>query len=207
VTRLAMARVTMLRGQPAEVANSLEWLEASLRADATPEAIVLLAVPAAVRAALAQPDQAAELLVEIDGNPVSREVPNYPAYLPMMVRTALSLDEPELARRLVANVESRNPITEHALATANAALAETDGDHQAAADGYADAAQRWQAFAVVPEQGFAHLGHGRTLLALGRPGDATPVLLQARDIFTRLQAAPALTETDALLQQATALSS
>jgi len=41
----------------------------------------------------------------------------------------------------------------------------------------------------------------------GHPGDATPALPQARDIFTRLQAAPALAETDLLLQQATALSS
>ena len=39
------------------------------------------------------------------------------------------------------------------------------------------------------------------------PSEASPVLQQAREIFQQLQAAPALAETDALLQQATALSS
>ena len=89
----------------------------------------------------------------------------------------------------------------------NAALAEARGDLQAAADGYADAAKRWQAFGVVPEQAFALLGQGRSLTALGRTAEARPVLQQAREIFQTLQAAPALAETDALLQQATALSS
>ena len=42
---------------------------------------------------------------------------------------------------------------------------------------------------------------------LGRTAEASPVLQQAREIFQALQAAPALAETDLLLQQATALSS
>ena len=78
---------------------------------------------------------------------------------------------------------------------------------QAAADAYADAAERWERFGVVPEQAFALLGQGRCLVGLSRPTEAAPVLQQAREIFERLQAAPALAETDALLQQATALSS
>ncbi len=104
-------------------------------------------------------------------------------------------------------VQPLTPYNEHALAAVNAALAENQGDLQAAADGYADAAHRWQAFGVVPEQAFALLGQGRTLTALGRTNEATPVLRQAREIFQTLQAAPALAETDQLLQQATALSS
>jgi hypothetical protein len=95
---------------------------------------------------------------------------------------------------------------EHALTTANAALAEAHRDHQTAAQGYADAADRWQRFGVVPEQAFALLGRGRSLLALAQPSDADPVLRQTRQILDRLGAAPALTETDALLQQTTALS-
>ena len=104
-------------------------------------------------------------------------------------------------------LSTQHPYHEHALTTAHAALDEAHGNLQAAADGYADAAHRWQTFGVLTEQAFAHLGHGRTLLALGSTGDATVVLLQARDIFTRLQATPALTETDALLKRTTALSS
>jgi tetratricopeptide (TPR) repeat protein len=94
-----------------------------------------------------------------------------------------------------------------ALVAVNAVLSENQGDLEAAAAGYADAAQRWQAFGAVPEQAFALLGQGRCLTRLGRTSEATPVLQQAREIFTRLQAAPALAETDQLLRQATALSS
>ena len=78
-----------------------------------------------------------------------------------MVRTALALDNQGLARRLAAEVEPRSPYHQHALATVNAALAEANGDLQAAAVGYADAAKRWQSFGVVPEQAFALLGQGR----------------------------------------------
>ena len=124
-----------------------------------------------------------------------------------MVRTALAIGDPELAERLVSGLEPRYPYAEHALVAANAALAEARGDLQAAADAYADAADRWERFGVVPEQAFALLGQGRCLLGLARPTEAAPVLQHAREIFERLQAAPALAETDALLQQATALSS
>ena len=48
---------------------------------------------------------------------------------------------------------------------------------------------------------------GRCLIGLSRPTEAAAVLQQAREIFERLKAAPALAETDALLQQATARSS
>jgi hypothetical protein len=60
---------------------------------------------------------------------------------------------------------------------------------------------------VLFPKGFALLGQGRCLTQLGRTSDATSVLHQAREIFTRLQAAPALAEVDQLLQEATALSS
>jgi hypothetical protein len=86
-------------------------------------------------------------------------------------------------------------------------LAEARGAHQPAADAYVGAAERWERFGVVPEQGLALLGQGRCLLALGRPADATHALRTAREIFHMLKAAPALAETDALLQQASAISS
>ena len=46
---------------------------------------------------------------------------------------------------------------------------------------------------------------GRCLLALGRPAGAREPLHAAREIFASLGAAPALTETDKCLAQATAL--
>jgi hypothetical protein len=53
----------------------------------------------------------------------------------------------------------------------------------------------------------ALLGQGRCLVAIGRPAEASVPLQQARDVFTELGAKPAVAETDALLERATALSS
>jgi hypothetical protein len=86
-------------------------------------------------------------------------------------------------------------------------LAESRGDLQAAANAYAEAADRWTGFGVVPESGFALLGRGRCLVGLGRPAEAGNVLRAAREIFERLDAAPMRTETDALLAEAITLGS
>ena len=119
-----------------------------------------------------------------------------------MVRTALAIGALELAERLVEDVQPRTPYAEHALVAANAAFTEAGGDLQVAADTYADATVRWERFGVVPELAFALLGQGRSLLGLSRPAEAVPVLQHGREIFERLQAAPALAETDALLAAA-----
>ena len=124
-----------------------------------------------------------------------------------MVRTALAIGDPELAERLVAALEPRTPTPSTPSSRRTPPSPRPDGDLQAAADAYADAADRWERFGVVPEQAFALLGQGRCLLGLSRPTEAAPVLQHAREIFERLQAAPALAETDALLHQTIALSS
>ncbi|MET0937960.1 MAG: AAA family ATPase [Gaiellaceae bacterium] len=200
------AQILTLRGQAAEVAETLDWLEVKPRVASLDNVVHVMAVAAGARTALGQPEQAAALLTEIETTPGSRENANYPAYLPAMVRTALAIGHPEIAQRLVAGAKPRSTYHEHALAAANAALAEAQGELASAAEGYADAATRWQAFSVVPEQAFALLGQGRSLTALGRTAEASPVLQQAREIFQNLQAAPAIAETDELLQQASARS-
>ena len=208
--RMVQVRILTLRGQAAQVANTLDSLEATTRETGQVNDYDLvnnLVAAALARAALGQDDQAATLLVEIEGRPGPRATSEYAAFLPAMVRTALTLGNGKLAQRLVAGVEPRTPWAEHALAAANAALAEARGELEAAAEGYADAAERWRAFGVVPEQAFALLSQGRCLTQLGRASEASSVLQQAREIFQALQAAPALVETDQLLRQATALSS
>ena len=214
VVDLVMARsllgwILALRGQSEQLtASSLDWLETNARGLQEPQWLILgLGASALAHLALGQAPAAAALLSEVEAYPGARKDPNYVITLSSSVRTAIALDKPELAERLAAGVEPRWPYSEHALAAANAALAENQGDLEAAAMGYADAAARWQAFGVVPEQAFARLGQGRCLTHLGRTSEATPVLHRAREIFTRLQAAPALAEIDQLLQQATALSS
>ncbi len=206
--RSLQAQIFTLRGQATDVADTLGSLEATTREIGLVDQIIVnLGVAARARAALGQHEQAVALLAEIEATPGSRENQNYPAYLPAMVRTALALGDPELADRLVTGVEPQTPNHEHALVTARAVLSEAHGDLEGAAAGYADAAERWQAFGVVAEQAFALLGQGRCLTHRGRTSEASPVLHQAREIFQELQAAPALAEIDELLQQARALSS
>ena len=206
--RSCQARILALRGQAAQAAGTLDWLETTTRASGSLDfAVTGLASAAFVRAALGQDEAARALLADSETTPEARRSPYYATYLPAMVRTALTLGDSELAQRLVAGVEPQTPCAEHALVAVSAALAESDGDLGAAAEGYADAARRWQSFGVVPEQGFALLGHGRCLTQLGRTSEANSVLQQAREIFQALQAAPALAEIDEFLQQATALTS
>ena len=145
------------------------------------------------------PAAAVRLLREIESEPATRQDANYAAYLPAMVRTALAAGEPDLANRLVSGFEARHPYGAHALVAADAALAEDRGDLADAAATYADAADRWERFGVIPEQAFALLGQGRCLVGLRRPAEALTVLREARDLFERLGAAPALAEIDALL--------
>jgi hypothetical protein len=206
--RAIQARIAAQRGDAASVSEGLEWLETTSRnigqADYT---LPCLATSALVRTELGDDRAAAALLAEIESDASTYESANYPAFLPAMVRAALATSDPELAQRLVAGVEPRTPYHEHALAAANATLAEAKGDVEKAAAGYADAAARWQAFGVVPEYAYALLGQGRCLLARGRTNEATTALTQAARIFQSLKAAPALGEIDTLLQQATALSS
>ena len=205
--RSIQTRILTLRGQANQVAGWLDWLESTTReAAVTDYSIANLGASALARAELGQGESAATLLSEVASAHSARSSSYYACYLPAMVRTAVSIGSHQLAERLAADVEPRYAIAEHALTTTTAALCETHGRLEAAADGYADAAQRWQTFGVVPEQAFALLGQGRCLLALGQHTEATQALQQARAIFQTLQAAPAFSETDQLLQQANALS-
>ena len=206
--RAAQARALAVRGQAAQLAGSLDWLESNSRGTGDPALVVIgLGSCALAFASLGQDDVAAALLEEVEATPDIRESVNYAVLLPAMVRTALGIGDRELAERLAGGVEPRHLYAEHALVAANAALTEVREDLRAAAEAYADAADRWEQFGVVSEKGFALLGQGRCLLGLSRPNEASPVLQDAREIFERLQAAPALAETDTLLQEATALSS
>jgi hypothetical protein len=60
----------------------------------------------------------------------------------------------------------------------------------------------WHSFGDPYEEAHALLAYGRNLLGLDRRIEAAAPLTQARAIFERLGAAPALAEADALLSQA-----
>ena len=118
---------------------------------------------------------------------------------PDLVRCAVALGEFEVADQLVRCLQPGLPLVDHVLVTCGALLAEAAGEHDAAAAGFADAAQRWHDFGVPYEEGHALLGQGRCLVALGRAPEAAAPLAAAREIFARLGAKPALAETDAVL--------
>ncbi len=208
VVRGAQARILALRGHGEQVGVVLEWLESTARGTEDPQMVVTgLGSSAFAHAATGHNEAAAALLTEVEAHPAARDTTYFPTFLAAMVRTALRIGEPGLAEHLVSGVEPRHPYAEHALVAANAALIEARGELQAAADAYTDAAGRWERFGVVPEQAFALLGQGRSLLGLARPTEVAPVLQHAREIFDQLGAAPALAETDALLKKALAISS
>jgi class 3 adenylate cyclase/tetratricopeptide (TPR) repeat protein len=115
--------------------------------------------------------------------------------------------EPSRLRALIDQGTDYLARNANSLASARAALAEIEGDHEAALAGYEDAATRWKAFPSVLELGHALAGAGRSLLALGRTSEAATRLREARERYTSLGAAPLVAETDALLERATAKSS
>jgi tetratricopeptide (TPR) repeat protein len=206
--RSVQARVHALRGTPARAADFLVWLESTSRDSGDAEGLVFgLGSAAVTHAALGDATSAAMLLTELAAAEDTRDNPQYAALLPALIRTALAIDHLNIAHGLTTGYQPRTPYAHHALITTTAALAEARGDRQAAADGYANAAERWEQFGVIPEHAYALQGHGRCLINLGQPHEAAPTLRQARALFDQLGAVPALAETDALLEQATALSS
>jgi class 3 adenylate cyclase/tetratricopeptide (TPR) repeat protein len=206
--RSVEARIHTLRGRPALAADYLEWLETTSRDTAAAEILVSgLGSAAITHASLGNATHAIALLSELAATPDTRDNSMYAAYLPALVRTAVGLNQHDTAQSLAMDYRPHTPYAQHALITTTAALAEASGDHDAAADGYADAAGRWERFGVIPEHAYALQGHGRCLINLCQPHAAAPVLHQARALFDRLGAIPALAETDTLLEQATALSS
>jgi hypothetical protein len=155
---------------------------------------------AGVHAALGRRDEARALIAEIEAYPDARNDQNYAGWLPVLVRIAVAVGDPDLAARLVGGVEPIWPMSEHSLVTARAALAEQSGETEAAANGYAENASRWALFGIVAEEAFALLGQGRCLASLGNP-EAEKPLLEARRLFSSLGAEPALAEAEALLAE------
>ena len=188
------------RGDGAETADA-EQLVATARESGEPELIAMgFAAAAGLMQAGGHHERATALLEELERNGGIRGDPYYAAALPELVRSALALGEPALAARLMAGVEPRTPLQQHALATGGAALAESAGDHATAASAYADAATRWRKFGDVPQLAYALLGQGRCLIALGTPGADGP-LREARELFNTMGYVSAVSEADALARR------
>jgi tetratricopeptide (TPR) repeat protein len=200
------SRVTALRGDAEGAPRSTEReVEIARDSGSIEFSVGALAFAAIVRLGAGDPRGASEALSELERTPHRGEAGNYAPLLPGMVRTAVAAGDIALAERLARGFEPIHRYQEHALCAARAMLAEGRGEAEEAARLYGEAATRWEGFGVVPERGLALLGEGRCLLALGRPIEAVEALRWAREVFSGLGAKPSLSETDALLEEATAL--
>jgi class 3 adenylate cyclase len=206
--RLVQVHIATLCGQVQQVLHVVPWLETFPFGTLQGEAIVqCVAAAVGARAASGASDRARELLRTLEGLDGVKADATWARDLARLVRSALSVGDRGIGHRLVAGFDPVSPYGAHALVTATAALCETDGDIERAAEHYAEAAHRWEHFGVIPEQAHAMLGHGRCLVALSRPVEAAPVLERARHLFTQLKAAPALKETTELLQRSVSTTS
>ena len=135
----------------------------------------------------------------------SRDHPDYRAECaPNCVRICSLVRATALAERLVTGLAPTRRVVTHSLVTANAILAESVTDAQRAMKLYSEAAARWAEYGFVLEEGQAHFGVARCLIALGDSEAATEPLQKARVIFSKLGARPLIDEVDRHLVQGTA---
>jgi tetratricopeptide (TPR) repeat protein len=122
-------------------------------------------------------------------------------WAPEEARLALAGGDVDLAAQVAGALVPTTPMSQHALASVRALCREKWESREEAAAAFAAAAGGWDDFGVPYEEAQALLGHGRCLIALGRAPEALRALEQARDIFDRLGAKPALTEVGELSSQ------
>ena len=96
-------------------------------------------------------DAAHDLLDEIAAAPIHHDS-RYAEVVPVLMRSALALEDLDFVDRLSEGVPDTLPGQQHALITVSAIQAEAAGDHAKAARLYADAATGWERFTNVLEQ-------------------------------------------------------
>jgi class 3 adenylate cyclase/tetratricopeptide (TPR) repeat protein len=200
IVRTQEAVIRVHRGEAFLAQQFLDWLEQRGLESEIPwiSAYALLSA-APVRFALGQAAAALRLLDGWESRPRPGSGPNYVAYLPEAVRTALAAGDDALAERLSTEVDSILPMQRNVRASLHALLSERRGETAAAATLFEHAATRWNDFRVPYEEAHALLGFGRCLVELRRAREAEEPLARARGILAGLGAAPALAEADALL--------
>ena len=165
-------------------------------------------VPAlAVAALIAQSQdngkQAMALIAELDH--LTSEHHNRALYLPTVVRVLISAGQVDEAENFLTGVQVSAARDQHSMLTGHALVTEAIGSTEDARDLYQEAARRWADYGFLLEEGQAHLGVGRCLIALGDRESATEPLQDARAIFTKLRARPLINEVDSHLGGVVAL--
>jgi tetratricopeptide (TPR) repeat protein len=186
--------VQLLRGRADRVAELPEELEAGFDDEAFPFARgTRIVLSARIRAALGQREVAVALMTKAaDENLVANR----------KLETAVELGEPALAERLA------SPWNDRIVRLFDDTLiAEARGDLETATNGYPELVDHFRSRSEVVDLVTTLVRQGRVLTQLGRASEAAEALNEARPILVRLEAAPMLAETDALLKQLTAVAS
>jgi len=154
---------------------------------------------------LGQKGRALETLQTL-GDRTSRfcSIPSLMLWWPLGIRAALRMHDHLLAIQLTSRLLTSPAAPTQCRQTAAALDAEARGDIAEALTTHNAAAKTWARLAIPFEHAHSLLGQGRCLTALGRAHEATPILQEAREVFMRLGARPALVETDELLHKVAA---
>jgi hypothetical protein len=182
MARANLVPVLVHTGDLADAQAHVEALVPKARESGDPQVVVPgLTAAALVVAALGVDAEALEFVRELEE--VTRESPTFRDYcLVWPARIATAAGEPALAEVFLDAKELDGAWNRCAHLTARAMLAEARGALDEAAILYRDAAERWDTYGSVVEQGYA-------LLGLGRCGDAK-ALVEGHTIFSVLGASP-----------------
>jgi tetratricopeptide (TPR) repeat protein len=201
------ALVLVQRGRTEEAAPLVdEVLPRAREAQDLQVLVPALATAAALAVAAGQLGSAAALAREVEEITREGAAAARARYLPELVSIAILAGASETANSLLdANYfDTGRPA--HAAVAARAVVAEFNDRPDEALELYEDAAARWSEYGSVLERANALFGAGRSLLALGRPHEATARLQEARTLYQDLGAAPSVGRVDDALARATSVS-
>jgi class 3 adenylate cyclase/tetratricopeptide (TPR) repeat protein len=138
-------------------------------------------------------------LIEEFGEATHDHLPYRANHIADAVRICLAHGRVAFASELLQHVPVALPRHTYARLTAEAVVAEFEGDREEATARYVEAADGWKDYGFVLERGLALLGAGRCFVAIGRYDEATSPLQLAHELFAGVGAEPLLHESDALL--------
>jgi tetratricopeptide (TPR) repeat protein len=198
------ALVLVQRGEHAEAVSVVAEFLSAAREARDPQVLVPALVAAAAVAAATENHAEAPALVR-EAERTARGVQRS-RYVADLVSIAVDVNAMDAAEALVTGTDYATGRPAHDWAAARAVFAEATGETEAALALHDEAAAGWAKQGSIPGRAKSLLGGGRCAIALGRPLEATGRLHEARELFLRLGARPAVTAVDGLLGRATSVS-
>ena len=164
--RFARTRALTLLGRTEEASDVLDSIEARARASEDADSFAGGLGPPPSRGSARASDRAAiELLRELGSLEHLAFRPLLPQHAPGVRAGGGPARRRSRSRsRWRAAPTRSSPLSQHSRVAANAIITEARGELEAAVEVYADAAERWERFTVVPERAFSLLGQGRCLV-------------------------------------------